>query len=109
MQQKEFLYQRIDQLDQKESDLALTEEELQQRNKLKEELLDIVYKEEISWKQKSRIHWLKHGDNNTSFFDKFANERKARNFISSLNINGSLVEDEDQIEGTYFFIQSSLL
>lgn len=95
VQQKEFLYEPIDQSDKKESDLDLTEEELQQQDKLKEELLDVVYKEEISWKEKSRIHWLKHGVNYTSYFHKFANGRKARNFISSLNINGSLVEDED--------------
>lgn len=31
---------------------------------------------EISWKQKSTIHWLKHGDNNTSFFHKFATKER---------------------------------
>lgn len=81
-QQKEILSQQIDHLDHKESDSGLTEEELGLRKKLKEEIQDIANKEEISWKQKSRINWLKHGDNNTSFFHKFANGRKARNFIS---------------------------
>lgn len=89
---KSSTFQQIERLDQDESVSGLSEEDFLQLNKLKEEILDIIYKEEISWKQKSRLHWLKHGDTNTSFFHKVANGRKARNFISSLNINGSLVE-----------------
>lgn len=48
-QQKEILSQQIDHLDQK-SDSGLTQEELGLQNKLKEEIQDIAYKEEISWK-----------------------------------------------------------
>lgn len=97
-QQKTALSQQIERLDIEESALGLSKEDLRLRNKLKEELLDIVYKEEISWKQKSRLHWLEHGDANTSFFHKVSDRRKARNFISLLNINGSLVEEQEQIE-----------
>lgn len=75
-QQKQILSQQIDHLDHKESEVGLSEEELRQRNELKEEIQQIVYKEVISWKQKSRIHWLKHGDNNTSFFTSLPVEER---------------------------------
>lgn len=77
-QQKEILSQQIDHLDHKESESGLWDEKLRLRNTLKEEIHEIAYKVEISWKQNSRTHWLKHGDNNTSFFHKFANGRKAK-------------------------------
>lgn len=53
---KSSTFQQIERLDQDESVSGLSEEDFLQLNKLKEELLDIIYKEEISWKQKSRLH-----------------------------------------------------
>lgn len=97
-QQKATLSQQIERLDQEESALELLEKDLLLRNKLKRGASNIFYKEEISWQQKSRLNWLKRGDANTSFFHKVANGRKARNFISSLNYNRSLVEEQEQIE-----------
>lgn len=38
---------------------------------------------------KSSLNWLKNGDNN-KLFHIVANGRKARDFISSLNIDGSI-------------------
>lgn len=97
-QQKEALSHQLDWLDKKESDSGLYPEELPQRIKFKEELIDIVYKEEIRWQQKSRIHWLKKGDCSTKFFHKVAKGRKARNLVSSLYVDGYMVEDIEQIE-----------
>jgi len=48
--------------------------------KTKELLMD---QEEV-WRQKSRSIWLKGGDENTIFFQAFANGRKIRNTIWSL-------------------------
>ncbi|CAM8992687.1 unnamed protein product [Rhodiola kirilowii] len=41
-------------------------------------------REEIMWKQRSRVSWLKAGDNNTAFFHRKANGRRKANFISQL-------------------------
>ena len=35
---------------------------------LKEELNSILEKEEVMWKQRSRVQWINEGDNNTDFF-----------------------------------------
>ena len=63
--------------------------------KLKSELNALYDKEEQMWKQRSRIWWLKHGDQNTTFFHGSTTQRKRRNFIRRLwDENGVWQEDE---------------
>lgn len=80
---KKILTKGIDRLYQKESDSGLSEEELLLQIKIKEELQDIIYKGN-QWQQKSRIQWLRYGNNNINFFHNVSNGRKARTFISLL-------------------------
>lgn len=40
----------------------------------------------LMWHKKSRVQWLKEGDNNTKFFHKMANARRSINGIHSLLI-----------------------
>lgn len=44
--------------------------------------------EEISWRQKSRVLWLREGDNNTKLFLRMANSN--RRSIESLLVDGVL-------------------
>lgn len=37
-----------------------------------------LYLKKRYWRPKSRIQWLKQGDNNTRFFNNFANGRKMK-------------------------------
>jgi hypothetical protein len=53
--------------------------------------------EEISWRQKSRVLWLKEGDKCTKFFHRVANSNKRFNSIESLSINGSVSSDQSII------------
>ncbi|KAL0848127.1 hypothetical protein Bca101_021374 [Brassica carinata] len=51
---------------------------------LRKELSEEYYNEEIFWKQKSRLDWLKAGDMNTKFFHATTKNRRAQNHIHSL-------------------------
>lgn len=51
---------------------------------LREALNEEYYNEEIFWRQKSRLHWLRSGDHNTKFFHAVTKNRRAQNRILSL-------------------------
>ena len=55
--------------------------------------------EEGFLKQKSRIQWLKLGDQKSSFFHKSVKARNSRNTITSITLeNGDIIEDSDTIK-----------
>ena len=60
---------------------------------------DLACAEEGFLKQKSRIQWLKLGDQNTSFFHKAIKARNAQNVIKVLTlVNGCRIEDPEAIK-----------
>ena len=60
---------------------------------------DLAMAEEGFLKQKSRIQWLKLGDQNTSFFHKLVKARNSRNTITSITLEtGDRIEDPDTIK-----------
>ena len=60
------------------------------------ELSDALKAEEMFWKQKSRVFWLREGDRNTKFFHALTNQRRAENKITQLlDTYGNVVEDEE--------------
>ena len=60
---------------------------------------DLACAEEGFLKQKSRVQWLKLGDQNTSFFHKAIKARNARNAIKAITLaNGCRIEDPEAIK-----------
>lgn len=66
---------------------------------IRQEVYQLTYVEESIWRQKVRIHWLKSGDQNTTYFHRSVKARQSRNLIRSLRIeNGSLVNTIKEIK-----------
>ncbi|XP_048593215.1 uncharacterized protein LOC106393995 [Brassica napus] len=60
------------------------------------ELSHALKAEEMFWKQKSRVFWLREGDRNTKFFHALTKQRRARNKITQLlDENGNIIEDDE--------------
>jgi hypothetical protein len=80
-------------LDSIEEVRLLTEEEKERKRQIGRELEASLLQEEISWRQKSRIRWLKEGDKCTKFFHQVANANRRNNSIESLVVDGTLSSD----------------
>ncbi|GJS92282.1 reverse transcriptase [Tanacetum coccineum] len=65
-------------------------------SKLQGEIKELLIREEILWRQHSRVQWLKEGDLNTRFFHFNASNRRRRNKISRLRDEAKnwVVDDE---------------
>jgi len=61
-------------------------------------LENTILQEEISWRQKSWVLWLKEGDKCTKFFHRVANSNRRFNCIESLSVNGSVSSDQPVIK-----------
>ena len=57
------------------------------------ELDKLAHLEETSWRQKSRVFWLKEGDNNTKYFHKMANSNRRRNYMKKVEVDGTIHEN----------------
>ncbi|RVX21695.1 Transposon TX1 uncharacterized 149 kDa protein [Vitis vinifera] len=77
---------------------GLSTELIIQRALRKEELEELILREEIHWRQKARVKWVKEGDCNSKFFHKVANGRRNRKFIKVLeNESGVVLNDSESI------------
>lgn len=54
---------------------------------------EVAKNEEIAWKERSRIPWLKHGDKNTEFFHRIATSHRRFNSMEQLHAERVMVKD----------------
>jgi hypothetical protein len=87
---------------------TLGAEESMKKAEIVSELERFTLMEEVSWRQKSRILWLKEGDKCTKFFHTMANSNRRRNSIDSLLIDGTIFTNRLEITMSSF-IKSCLL
>jgi hypothetical protein len=67
--------------------------------RLSAEIDELLEKEEIRWRQRSRVSWLRAGDRNTSYFHRRATWRQKKNRIEKLQTeHGKVIADTEQME-----------
>ena len=82
-----------------EQEGGLSPELLVQRALRKGELEELILREEIHWRQKARVKWVKEGDCNSKFFHKVVNGRRNRKFIKVLeNERGLMLNNSESIK-----------
>ena len=74
----------IERIDRLEQEGNLSQDLIALRSLRRKELGDVLLKEEVHWRQSSRIKWIKEGDSNSKFFHRVANGRRKKKFINSL-------------------------
>ncbi|KAG5631925.1 hypothetical protein H5410_003642 [Solanum commersonii] len=94
--QKQSVLNQIAELEEVQDQRALHEDEIQLKADLLIEFENLAKFEEISWRQRSRVIWLKQGDKNTKFFHKTANSHWRYNNIDELNVDGEAIKDPEQ-------------
>jgi hypothetical protein len=66
--------------------------------KVCDRIVELQHREEVMWRQRSRIQWLTEGDRNTHFFHQRASRRKKKNKITKLQrVDGTTTEDIHEI------------
>jgi hypothetical protein len=75
----------------------LGSEEVAKKGEASRELEPCFLMEEVSWRQKSKILWLKEGDKCTKYFHSMANSHRRFNSIDSLMIEGNLSNNQAKI------------
>ena len=83
----------IDAIEQEE---VLSSDLSAQRVLRKGELEELILREEIHWRQKAKVKWVKDEDCNSKLFHKVANRRRNRNFIKFLENERGLVLDNSE-------------
>ncbi|XP_030963792.1 uncharacterized protein LOC115984952 [Quercus lobata] len=94
---KTHLLETLKSLDVKEGEIGLSEAEICERAVMRSEVENLLSMEEISWRQKSRMLWLKEGDKNKIFFHKVANSRRRFNHLSFVEVDGVIYEEESEV------------
>ncbi|GFZ20781.1 hypothetical protein Acr_28g0014860 [Actinidia rufa] len=85
--------EKIHNLEMIEESRALDVVEAESKKNLKSELRESSRLAEILWRQKSRVNWIKLGDKNTRFFQASATARYRENFIGSVEVEGTWLEE----------------
>lgn len=106
--QKAQVLSQLAKLDAVHESRTLTEEESIMKASLLMEYEEKIKNEEVAWRQRSGVLWLKEGDRHTIFLHKLANAHKRNKNIDHLVIQDEIVEDQERIkEGITNFCRKS--
>ena len=97
---REEIMGEIPNLERSQEERELNYEEICKLQSLMVEIQQIFKKEEIVWRQRARINWIREGYLNTAFFHKSASARNKKNVILRLESQGEIIEDYDCIRSS---------
>ncbi|KAG5594744.1 hypothetical protein H5410_035976 [Solanum commersonii] len=95
--QKQNILAKLAELEEIQDQRVLTEDETLSKAELLVDFESIAKCEEIAWRQRSRVNWLKQGDNNTKFFHRSANAHRRYNNIDELVVDGEATKNPEVI------------
>eukprot|EP00253_Pinus_taeda_P024197 PITA_24197 len=99
MEDKQKLEKEMESLQQKMIMEGRKEESISKEGAILGKLEERRKQEEILWRQKSRIKWLREGERNTKFFHQAMIKHRQRNMILSIkDKNGNRVVEQAEIE-----------
>jgi hypothetical protein len=109
-QAQDNLNQQIQSLQQQIRQQGLTDSLKHQETQLNNQLAERRAQEEILWRQKSRIQWLKEGERNTKFFHRSMVQRRQTNHITHLvSDQGTKIQQHADIEKEMLSYYKNLL
>jgi len=97
--EKKSVENKIQELNQVMIKEGFDKDKNEQVEKHHEDWDNLCKQEEIFWRQKSRVQWLKEGERNTIFFHRSTMANRAHNRISSIkNEEGQIHQSHEGIE-----------
>lgn len=96
-EESKICVEKIKDIDRLEEERQLMGEERLIRESYCKKFQMLALKEEVYGHQRSRIRWLKEGDQNTKFFHKVASHNKSSNVIYGLMINEIWSQNKSEI------------
>jgi hypothetical protein len=97
-QERTLLEQKLEALQQQAIQTGYTPIQQQEEQSIRQQLEERLQQEEILWRQKSRVQWLKEGDKNTKFFHRSMIHRRFINRITKLeNAHGTTLLSHQDI------------
>ncbi|XXG72211.1 hypothetical protein AAC387_Pa07g1359 [Persea americana] len=96
---REALSKFVENLDLEGERRELSPEEVEHMKDTLRRIWDLNHMEEISWRQKSRVSWLKEGDKNTRFFHWMVSSRSKINFVGRIRKCSRILESPHEVKG----------
>lgn len=69
---------------------------------LRNEVCDLIESDDIRWRQRVKVEWLKSGDRNTKYFHTCVTQRRKQNQILSIKDQGGRMWDDWENIGNVF-------
>ena len=103
--QKEYLQLVVTNLDTQAETRTLTEEERNQLETARDDLIKLLREEELKFYQRAKVTDVLFGDNNTRYFQMIANGKHRKKRIFSLEHKGGKIEGQKTLKLHYSILQ----